>query len=293
MTTLPYDRTSTAEQVTEGRDLSGQTFLVTGCTAGLGLETARVLGLRGAHIIGLARTAAGAQQALDALGLPGDAVACELGDLESVRAAVAAVRALRPIDGLIANAGIMALPRLQQIAGVEQQLFVNHVGHFALVTGLLDRLAPAGRVVVLSSGAHRYAKAGLELDNASGEAAPYDPWRMYGRSKLANILFARSLGQRLADRGQTAYSVHPGVIETKLGRHVEDREAMYESLKNVLKTVEQGAATQVLVATHPAVTPHSGRYFSDCQPAETLPVGSSDEAAAALWAWTEAVVARA
>ena len=293
MTALPYDKSSTAEQVTEGLDLSGQTFLVTGCSSGLGREMTRVLGLRGARVVGLARTAAAAQQTLDALGVPGVAVACELGALNSVRAAVATVAALGPLDGIVANAGIMALPSLQQIAGVEQQLFVNHVGHFALVTGLLDRLAPAGRVVVLSSGAHRYAKGGLELDNASGEALPYDSWRMYGRSKLANILFARSLGQRLADRGQTAYSVHPGVIETNLGRHLEDREAMFASFKNILKSVEQGAATQTLVATHPDVVAHNGRYFSDCQPTETLAEGRSDEAAAALWSWTEALLARA
>ena len=291
MTALPFDKTATAEQVSAGLDLRGKTCLVTGCNSGLGLETTRVLGLRGARVIGLARSAVTARSTLDTLGVKGDAVACDLGDLRSVHAAIHAVRSLAPIDAIIANAGIMALPTLQQIEGIESQLYVNHVGHFALVTGLLDRLTAEGRVVMLSSGAHFYAKRGIELDNTSGEAIPYDPWRMYGRSKLANLLFARSLAQRFSGTGRTAYAVHPGVIETNLGRHVPDKEAMYERLKPMLKDLGQGAATQVLVATHPDVIAHSGRYFSDCQPAATIPEGQDDALAEALWTWTEGVVA--
>lgn len=291
MNALPFDKTSSAEDVSGGLDLTGKTYLVTGCNSGLGLETTRVLGLRGARVVGLARTAAKARGALDDTGVHGEAVACDLSDLGSVRAAVDAVGSLPLLDGIIANAGIMALPTRETLHGVERQLFVNHVGHFTLVTGLLDRLTADGRVVVLSSGAHRYAKGGLELDNADG-SRDYDPWRMYGRSKLANILFARSLARRFERSARTAYSVHPGVIETNLGRHVPDKDAMYEQLKHVLKTVGQGAATQVLVATHPAVTVHSGRYFSDCQPAGTLPQGEDDVLADALWTWTEATIDR-
>jgi len=291
MTALPFDKTSTAEAVTDGLDLAGKTYLVTGCNSGLGLETTRVLGLRGARVVGLARTAAKAQAALEQTGTAGDAVACDLGDLGSVRAAVETVRALGPLDGIIANAGIMALPARETLHGVERQLFVNHVGHFALVTGIIDGLTRSGRVVVLSSGAHRYAKGGMELDNADG-SRDYDPWRMYGRSKLANILFARSLARKFEGSGRTAFSVHPGVIETNLGRHVPNKDAMYDSFRDILKTVGQGAATQVLVATHPDVTAHSGRYFSDCQPAGTLPQGEDDVLADALWTWTEAAIDR-
>ena len=240
---MSFDATTTAEEVTDGLDLSGQTLLVTGCNSGLGLETTRVLALRGARIVGLARTAEKARAALDEVGAEGDAVACDLSDLDSVRAAVQQVRGLAPLDALIANAGIMALPELQQIAGIERQLFVNHIGHFVLVTGLLDRLTPAGRVVMVSSGAHRYAKQGMELDNVSG-VFDYDPWRMYGRSKLANILFARSLQARFEGSDRVALSLHPGVIETNLGRHIPDREAMYERMKDLLRTVGQGAAAQ-------------------------------------------------
>ena len=287
----PFDAKSTAEQVTAGFDLTGTTWLITGVNSGLGHESARVLAERGARIVGLARTAEKAGEALDNLGIDGDAVACELSDLASVRAAVQTIGRLGPLDGIMANAGIMALPTLQQVAGFEAQFFTNHVGHFVLVTGLLDQLSPTGRVVILSSGAHRYAAAGLELDNLSGER-DYEPWRMYGRSKLANILFARSLASRFAGSGRTAFSVHPGVIQTNLARHIDNKEAMFESLKHMLKSVEQGAATQCYVAVRPEALAHSGSYFSDCAVAETLPFGTDDALAAELWTRTEQIAAK-
>ncbi len=284
-----FDRTSTAEEVTEGLDLSGTSWVVTGCNSGLGYETVRVLALRGARIVGLARTTDKARNALAELGIEGDAVACELSDLRSVTAAVETVRGLGPLDGIIANAGIMALPQLEQVAGYERQFFTNHVGHFLLVTGLLDRLTDTARVVIVSSGAHRFAREGLELDNLSGEFE-YEAWRMYGRSKLANILFANSLARRFRGTGRTANSLHPGVIETNLGRHVPDRDDMYDRLRPTLKTIRQGAATQVYVATHPSLAGVSGVYFSDCAPAETLPEALDEALADALWTRTEAIV---
>ena len=282
---------TTAEQVTKGLDLSGHTYLITGCNSGLGYETARVLALRGARIIGLARTEAKASKALGALGIDGVSVACELSDLDSVRAAVARVRQEAPIDGLIANAGIMALPTLQQAGGYELQFYTNHIGHFALVTGLLDRLATGGRVVMLSSGAVQMApEAGIELDNLSGER-DYHPWKNYGQSKLANLLFARSLAARL-DADKTANSLHPGVIFTNLGRHVENPEAMYERMKKMLKTVEQGASTQCYVATHPDNASVRGAYFSDCAVAKPRHAKADDDALAeALWERSEAIIA--
>ncbi|MEZ4265978.1 MAG: SDR family oxidoreductase [Myxococcota bacterium] len=292
---------STAEDVTAGLDLTGQTWLVTGCNSGLGLETARVLHARGAHIIGAARTADKAARAFAEVGIPADAattVACELSDLASVRACVAAVSALdRRLDGIIANAGIMALPELRQQHGIELQFFTNHVGHFALVTGLLDRLTDSGRVVMLSSGAHRMAhRAGIEFDNLSGERE-YQAWRMYGNSKLANILFARSLARRFAAEGseRTANALHPGVIKTALARNMENPEGMYDSLVKqrgiVLKSVGQGAATQCYVATSPALAGVSGKYFSDCNVEEPTPAALDDAMADRLWTVTEALVA--
>ncbi len=280
---MSFDRTSTAEEVTEGLDLSGKTWLITGCNSGLGYESARVLAKRGASIVGLARTEAKAADALQRLGIEGEAVACELSDLGSVRAAVERVRGLGALDGVMANAGIMALPTLEQVAGFERQFFTNHIGHFALVTGLLDRLSEAARVVILSSGAHFMAERGLELDNLSGET-DYAAWRMYGRSKLANVLFANALATRFAGTARTANSLHPGVIETNLGRHVPDREGMYERLRPNMKSVEQGAATQCYVATHPSLARVSGEYFSDCAVAETRPEAKDEALAEALWA---------
>lgn len=285
---------STAEEVTEGLDLTGRTYLVTGVNSGLGHETARVLGLRGAHVVGLARTRDKAQQALEGLGIPSTPVACELSELASVRAAVATVRSLeRPLDGIIANAGIMALPELRQQDGVELQLFTNHVGHHVLVTGLVDTLTPSGRVVMLSSGAHFMAREhGLELDNLSGAERPYHPWEMYGRSKLANILFARSLSRRFEGTRRTANAVHPGVIETNLARHIPDPEAMFADMRPRMKTVGQGAATQTYVATHPRLAAESGRYFSDCGVAKPLPVALDDDLADQLWGVTEELAGR-
>jgi NAD(P)-dependent dehydrogenase (short-subunit alcohol dehydrogenase family) len=288
---MNFDKTSTAEDVSAGVDLTGTTWLVTGSNSGLGYESIRVLAKRGASIIAAARTEAKARAALEALDIPGQAVACELSDLDSVRAAVATIRQGPMLNGILANAGIMALPELQQVQGIERQFFTNHIGHFALVTGLLDRLTDHGRVVILSSGAHFYAKRGMELDNLSGED-DYKPWRMYGRSKLANILFARSLTRRFEGTGKTANAVHPGVIETNLARHVPDREEMFENLKPQLKTVPQGAATQILVAVRPELAEVSGEYFSNCAVAKPLDFAKDDALAEELWQVSLQLVAR-
>jgi len=273
---------STAEEVTEGLDLTGQTWLVTGVNSGLGYETTRVLALRGARVIGAARTEAKAQDALNALEIDGVAVACELADLVSVRAAVEKIKGVGPLNGIIANAGIMALPELRQQNGIELQFFTNHVGHFVLVTGLLDQLTDDGRVVMLSSGAHFMAKRGMELDNLSGED-DYNAWRAYGRSKLANILFAKSLTKRFSGTAKTANSVHPGVIQTNLSRHIANPEGMFERMKPRLKTVSQGAATQTFVATHPELATVSGAYFADCKQADVIEYALDEELAEELW----------
>ena len=286
---------STAEEVTNNLDLTGQTFLITGVNSGLGKESARVLSMRGATIIGCARTVEKAQSTLDEYQILGTAVACDLSDLHSVSAAVERIRSLNtPLQCIMANAGIMALPTLHQRNGIELQFYTNHVGHFHLVTNLVDQLTDNGRVVILSSRAHAYARPrGLELDNLSGDQ-DYHDWRMYGRSKLANILFARELNRRLAGTRKRANSVHPGVIRTNLGRYVPDREAMYKQIEQTipLKTIPQGTATQCLVACHPDLEGVGGEYFSDCQIAGTIPQGQDDALAAELWRVTEEIVVR-
>jgi len=285
---------STAEEVTSGIDLRGRTILVTGCNSGLGRETARVLALRGARVIGTGRSVEKAREGLAALGENRYlALACELSEPASVRACIDAVtRDGARLDALICNAGIMAPPQLRQAHGIELQFFTNHIGHFILVNGLLDRLAPQGRVVVVASNAHRRAPAaGIEFDNLSG-ARGYVPWQAYGQSKLANILFTKELARRLTD-GRTANTLHPGVIATNLSRSIPalSRFALRAAAPLVLKDEAQGAATQVFLATHPSVAGVTGQYFSHCQRAEPEPIANDPLLAARLWQESERIVA--
>ncbi|MEO0601132.1 MAG: SDR family oxidoreductase [Myxococcota bacterium] len=286
---------STAEEVTDGLDLSGKTYLVTGCNSGLGLETSRVLALRGGRIIGLARTEDKARTALASI--PGHdhvPVACELSDPASVYDAAESIAATGvTIDALIANAGIMALPELKQAHGYELQFFTNHIGHAQLVEGLIDWLADDGRVVMLSSGAHRNAPAaGIEFDNLSGDRN-YSAWTAYGQSKLANLLYAKQLATRFEGSDRTANAVHPGVIWTNLGRHMPGLVSLIVPIARAafMKTVEQGAATQVYVATHPDAARISGEYWDDCNPGSASPQGRDQALAARLQERTEAILA--
>lgn len=297
---------STAEDVTEGVDLKGKTILVTGCNSGLGFETARVLRLRGAHVIGTARTKAkadeaGASQAsasqASASGLAGafTGVACELSDPRSVRACVADLQSRgTTLDAIIANAGIMALPTLEKAHGLELQFFTNHVGHFVLVTGLLDRLAAGARVVIVSSEAHRRApKEGIQFDNLDG-ARGYEPWAAYGQSKIANILFAKKLARKLEGTGKTANALHPGVIKTNLTRNMSSVAGIAMGIASpfALKSIPEGAATQCYVAVHPGASAISGRYWVDSNVAEPRADGTDLATAARLWSVTEEIVAR-
>lgn len=281
---------STAEDVTGGLDLAGKTFVVTGCNSGLGLETMRVLGMRGAHIVGTSRTKEKAAAAITSTGVEGTPLQCELSEASSVRACASQVRDLgRSVDALICNAGIMALPEARTTYGLDLQFLTNHMGHFIFVNEALDALADNGRVVVLSSGAHHMApKAGIEFDNLSGER-DYEPWKMYGQSKLANILFAKKLAARFEGTGRTANALHPGVIKTNLARHIDDAEGMLSTMK--LKSIAQGAATQCLVATHPALSQVTGKYFSDCQVSKTHPHADNVELAEQLWSRSEELAA--
>jgi NAD(P)-dependent dehydrogenase (short-subunit alcohol dehydrogenase family) len=286
---------STAEQVTQGLTLAGKTVLITGCNSGLGLEAMRVLVLRGAKVLGAARTLDKAREACAALGAAAVPLACELTDPASVRACVSEVkRAGHRLDAIICNAGIMAPPKLETAHGIELQIFTNHVGHFILVTGLVDQLADDGRVVMLSSGAHQMApKGGIQFDNLSGEKG-YRPWTAYGQSKFANVLFAKELARRLAGTRRTANAVHPGVIRTNLGRHMNPIANAFFGLVGplVLKNVAQGAATEVYAAVHPAVAGVSGAYLADCNVAKCRPDAEDPALAARLWKVTEEIVAR-
>ena len=284
---------TTAEQVTEGLSLAGETMLVTGCNSGLGLETMRVLALRGAQVVGTARTIEKAREACASVTGQTVPLACELSDPGSVRDCVASVVAAGiRLDAIVCNAGIMGLPKLQRVHGYESQFFTNHIGHFMLVTGLLGQLVEAGRVVMLSSTAHTRAKqGGIEFDNLDGSKG-YEPWRFYGQSKFANLLFAKELARRLAGTRRTANAVHPGVIRTNLIRHnaiLNMAAAVVSPL--FLKTVAQGAATQVYVATNPGLAEVSGEYFADCDIATPRADAMSEVTAKQLWEVSEQIVA--
>ena len=290
---------STAQDVTEGLSLSGKTIVVTGCNSGLGLETLRVLTMRGARVIGTARDINKAKTACDSVvgsstgsTMP---VAMELSDPHSVRAAIATIRADGgPLDAIICNAGIMALPTLEMAHGLDQQFLTNHIGHFMFVTGLLDRLTDTGRVVMLSSAAHMMAPTeGIAFDNLDGHRG-YSPWRNYGQSKFANLLFANALARRFQGTHKTANAVHPGVISTNLGRHMNPIARWAQKLGDplLMKSVAQGAATQCFVAVNPAAAGISGAYFADCNEAQPRKDSRDVALSERLWTESEAIVAR-
>ena len=285
---------SSAEQVTEGLDLQGKTYLLTGCNSGLGFETLRVLGLRGAHVIAAARSLEKAQDALKRSGSAGTPVVCELSDPASVRACVQDVKQLgASLDAIICNAGIMALPELQLAHGYELQFLTNHIGHFILVTGLIDQLGDDGRVVMISSLAHKQVpKTGIDFDNLKGEKK-YSAWEAYGRAKLANLLFACELSKKFAGSQRSAFSLHPGVIQTGLERHLAWPMRTLMAIGNPLffKNVAQGAATQTYLATQPGLQQYSGQYFADCNPAKSSSLAQDEALAAKLWLFSEEIVA--
>jgi NAD(P)-dependent dehydrogenase (short-subunit alcohol dehydrogenase family) len=287
---------ATAELVTEGIDLSGKTIVVTGCNSGIGLETMRVLALRGAHVIGTARTLERGREAC--AGIQGNAtpVVLELTDFDSVVACANEIQALgTPIDALICNAGVL-LTELQQVRGLEMQFVVNHLGHFILTNRLLDKViaAPQGRVIVVGSMSHRQVPAGgIQFDNLSGQG-----WerQAYGHSKLANGLFSLELSKRLEGTNATSNSLHPGVVATNIMRNMNftpppagggggPRQGGGGGFS--FETPAQGAATSCYLASNPALEEVSGLYFIDCNPADQSDFQKDPAMAAKLWQVSE------
>jgi NAD(P)-dependent dehydrogenase (short-subunit alcohol dehydrogenase family) len=309
----PFGEFSTADEVAEGIDLGGRRAVVTGASSGIGVETARTLASHGAHVTMAVRdTAAGERVAADIrAGAPGaqlEVRPLELGDRASIAAFVDGWSG--PLDLLVNNAGVMALPSLVLTAeGLEKQFATNHLGHFALATGLHRALAAAdgARVVSVSSAAH--VRCPVLFDDLSFSFVPYDPFLAYGQSKTANVLFAVEATRRWADDGITANAVMPGGISTSLQRHV-DAEALIAARREagapeVMKTPEQGAATSVLLATSPLLDGVGGRYFEDCHEATVItnraqsdgrhgvaPFALDVDNAARLWAVSEALLGR-
>jgi NAD(P)-dependent dehydrogenase (short-subunit alcohol dehydrogenase family) len=275
--TTAFGAESTAADVIAGIDLSGQRAIVTGGSSGIGVETARALAGAGAEVtLAVRDTAAGDRTAADINALTGrDAVSVgrlDLSDQASVAAFTDAWSG--PLHLLINNAGVMALPDLQLTPeGWEMQFATNHLGHFALALGLHDALGAAGgaRIVSLSSRGH--LRSPVVFDDLHFSARPYDPWLAYGQSKTANVLFAVEATRRWVSEGITANAVHPGAIAaTNLSRHMDPDElaGLRSSGAFTYKTIEQGAATSVLVATSALVAGIGGRYFEDCNEAVVL-----------------------
>lgn len=306
-----FNAETTTDQVINGVSLAGKVAVVTGASAGLGVETCRALATAGASVLMVARDAQKLGKAAKGLraAVPGasfDTATVDLADLESVRAAVPGILEKHSaINLLINNAGVMACPLMRTAQGHEMQFGTNHLGHF-LFTGLLAPALLAGspaRVVNLSSAGHKFAD--FNFDDPDYESREYDKWQAYGESKTANALFSVALDARLADRGVRAFAVHPGMIMTELSRHMEQadfellgaRAPKGETLS--FKSVEQGAATSVWAATAAELSQSGGIYLENCQIASPAVQGSDsgvesyavDKAAAErLWALSETLV---
>jgi NAD(P)-dependent dehydrogenase (short-subunit alcohol dehydrogenase family) len=263
---------STTDDVLDGVDLTGVNVVITGTSAGLGVETARAVAAHGATVVGVVRDVDKARRNLAEAGAEGiDLYEADLASLASIRAFTDKFFAdgHDRIDVLIANAGIMACPYGTTADGFELQFGTNHLGHFVLVNRLLPLLltgSPA-RVVVLSSAGHSYCD--VSLDDPGFERTPYDAWNAYGRAKSANVLFAVELDRRLRDRGVRATAIHPGGIITELGRNLTDEtlSVLSERLserKVEFKSVPQGAATTVWAGFVADADEVGGRYCEDC-----------------------------
>lgn len=305
---------STTEDVLEGVDLAGKRVLVTGVSAGLGVETARALSAHGATVVGTARDLNKAKQALDRAGAKNiELVEMDLASLKSVRAAAdKIVAAGKPFDLVIANAGVMAIPtRTLTEDGFETQFGTNHLGHFVLINRIANLFAPGSRLVNLSSSGHRYSDVNLEDPNF--ERTEYSDFGAYGRSKTANVLFAVEFDRRHKARGVRATAVHPGGIQTELSRHMQPG-ALQALVTNLnaqaqargeqafeFKSIPQGAATSIWAGVVAPVEDVAAHFCEDCHVADVNDSGAEvrsgvrpyalDPAnAKALWAKSEELV---
>jgi len=276
-----FGATSTTEDVLSGLRLDGKRVLVTGVSAGIGVETARALAAHGAHVVGAARDLVKAEAATTQVredaavhGGSFELVALDLSDLKSVRAcAEELLKKGEPFDVVIANAGVMATPFGHTADGFETQFGTNHLGHFVFVNRIAPIIREGGRLINLASSGHRFAN--VDLEDPNFERTPYEPFVAYGRSKTANILFAVEFDRRHRERGVRAAAVHPGGIHTELARHMEPRQlqAMVDQITKQVaaegqvfqfKTVPQGAATSVWAGVFAPAEEIGGQYCENC-----------------------------
>jgi NAD(P)-dependent dehydrogenase (short-subunit alcohol dehydrogenase family) len=284
-----FGATSTTDEVLSGKSLHGRRILVTGVSAGLGVETARSLAARGADVVGAARDLKKAEAATTAVrrdaaagGGSLDLVALDLASLKSVRACADELRTKGQFfDVIIANAGVMATPFGHTADGFETQFGTNHLGHFVFVNRMAPLLRPGGRLINLSSAGHRFSN--VDLKDPNFDHTPYDPFVAYGRSKTANTLFAVAFDRRHRGRGIRAAAVHPGVIQTELGRYADagSIQNMIDQISQQLvaegkgpfqwKTIPQGAATSVWAGVIAGADEVGGRYCENCHVGSVVP----------------------
>jgi NAD(P)-dependent dehydrogenase (short-subunit alcohol dehydrogenase family) len=277
-----FTATSTTDDVLDGVNLKGKRILVTGVSAGLGVETARALVAHGADVVGAARDLEKARRATSEVskaaaqtGASFQVIELDLASLKSVRAAADKLIADgRRFDVIIANAGVMATPFGKTEDGFETQFGTNHLGHFVFVNRIAKLIKDGGRLVNLSSSGHRFSN--VDLSDPNFETTPYEPFVAYGRSKTANILFAVAFDQRHRERGVRAAAVHPGGIQTELARHMDPvhLEQMVKQINEQaaaegkgpfqFKTVHHGAATSVWAAVVAPAGEVGGRYCENC-----------------------------
>ncbi len=296
----PFTAQSTAAEVVAGIDLAGRRIIVTGGASGIGVETARAFAAAGAEVtLAVRNPAAGHDTAKDIIASTGNeqvlVAPLDLADQASVASFAAAWAG--PLHILVNNAGLMASPLTRTPEGWELQFATNHLGHFALATGLHGALAAAGHARVVSVSSSGHLRSPVVFDDIHFQRRPYDPWTAYGQSKTANVLFAVEASRRWASEGITVNALMPGAIRTNLQRYVSagelDRLRAQSGPAIPWKTPEQGAATSVLVATSPLLDGVGGRYFEDCAEAEPSRPDSQrrgvaayaldPEAAARLW----------
>jgi len=284
-----FGATSTTEEVLSGVDLHGKRILVTGVSAGLGVETARSLAAHGAQVVGAARDLTKAKKATaevskDAAANGGsfELIELDLASLKSVRASADTLIAKgKGFDVVIANAGVMATPFGHTTDGFETQFGTNHLGHFVFVNRIASLLGSGSRLINLSSSGHRFAN--VDLDDPNFERTEYVPFVSYGRSKTANILFAVAFDQRHRKRGVRAAAVHPGGIQTELARHMPPGqiEAMIKQINEQaaaagqgpfeFKTIPQGSATSVWSGVVATAEEIGGRYCENCHVSDVVP----------------------
>ncbi|CBI22689.3 hypothetical protein AAG906_008671 [Vitis piasezkii] len=294
-----FSASSTAEEVTQGIDGTGLTAIVTGASSGIGTETTRVLALRGVHVVMGVRNMSAGKEVKEAIvkEIPTakvDAMELDLSSMASVRKFASEYNSSGlPLNILINNAGIMAVPYMLSKDNIEMQFATNHLGHFLLTNLLLDTMKKTtrksrkeGRIVNVSSMAHRYPyREGIRFDKINDKSG-YSSLFAYGQSKLANVLHANELARRFKEDGVdiTANSLHPGAIVTNLFRCSSIVSGLVNTVgKLVLKNVQQGAATTCYVALHPQVKGVSGQYFSDCNIAKPSSQAKDPELAKKLW----------